>query len=84
MRKSQHAIKRSKQRGIPDSVIDEILEYGTPVKRPGSAIEYQLRKRDFDHAVKHHKTMIQMIEKARNTAVLLSADSQIITVYHRY
>jgi hypothetical protein len=82
MNTSIHAEIRSRQRGIPQDVIDLITEFGTREKRPGRAWECRLRKRDRERAAKHLKHLLQTLDRACKKAVLLSGDEQeIITVY---
>jgi hypothetical protein len=83
MKVSSHATKRSQQRGIPKDYIDLILEYGTPVRRQGDALEYRLHKKDRDRLVKHLKHLINSVDRCSNKAVLVDSDMQeIVTVYN--
>ena len=83
MNMSKHATTRSQQRAIPADCIDLIINHGTPTKKPGNAWEYALRKKDKQELIKHHKRMIQLVEKAAETAVLVADDNdEIVTVYN--
>ncbi|MBW1689896.1 MAG: hypothetical protein DRG87_02745 [Deltaproteobacteria bacterium] len=83
MKVSNHANKRSQQRGIPKDYIDLILEYGTPVRRQGDTLEYRLHKKDRDRLVKHLKQLINSIDRCTNKAVLVDSDmKEIVTVYN--
>lgn len=79
---SDHAIARSNQRGIPQRVLDTIIEMGTPIRKPGGAIEYLFRRKDKLKLQEELKKFIQNIDKAEGDAVL-TIDGKIITVYHR-
>ncbi len=79
---SKHAVIRGKQRGIPQVQVDMIVEFGTPFRRPGNAIEYVMTKKDVEKAVKYFKGRIQELEKAGQKAVLIDPDAdEVITVY---
>jgi hypothetical protein len=83
MRVSNHAFKRSQQRGIPKDYIELILEYGTPVRRQGDTLEYRLHKKDRDRIVRHLKQLIQYVDRCTNKAVLVDSKlEEIVTVYN--
>ncbi|MCF7859981.1 MAG: hypothetical protein K9N07_11785 [Candidatus Cloacimonetes bacterium] len=79
---SNHAVARSNQRGIPLKILNLIIEMGTPIRKPGGAIEYYFRKKDKIKLQKELKRIIQNIDKAEGDAVL-TINGKIITVYHR-
>ena len=79
---SNHAIIRSKQRGIPQRVLDTIVEMGTPIRKPGGAIQFLFRRKDKIKLQEELKRFIQNIDKAEGDAVL-TIDGKIITIYHR-
>lgn len=84
MKASRHAGIRAQQRGIPHDCIDLIMQFGSPEKRPGNALEYRLTKRGVREAVNHLKHLIQQIDKAARKAVLVSEDADyIVTVYNQ-
>lgn len=82
MNTTNHALIRAQQRGIPQNILDIIIEIGTPIKKPGGAVEYLLRKKDKYKLQSELKKFIQNIDKAEGDAVL-TIDGKIITVYHR-
>lgn len=82
MRLSVHSMVRSQQRGIPLDMIEIILRFGTPEKRPGNVLGYRLRKRDKARIVSSLKRQIQRIEKAAAKAVLVAEDGTVITAYN--
>jgi hypothetical protein len=86
MQLSRHAEIRSKQRAIPKSYIDIIMEYGTPTRRPGNALEYKLKNRDKNKVINHLKRMIQKVDSCTGKAVLVNAENfrKVITVYNLY
>ena len=79
---SKHAIKRCQQRGIPYSIIDMIVQMGTPLRKPGGATEYCINKKDKSQIQIHLKYLISRLDKIGNKAVLV-IDNQVITVYHK-
>jgi hypothetical protein len=83
MRLSKHASVRSRQRGFPVDCISLIINFGTPIRRPGDALEYRLRKKDKVKVINYYKHQIQLLDKAAEKAVLVSGDTaEIITVYN--
>lgn len=85
MKISGHALKRSKQRGIPKDYIDIILQYGTHVRKPGHALEIKIQKRDKTQIIKNLKRLVNTIDKCAKKAVLVDSDTgDIITVYNTY
>lgn len=79
---SRHATARSQQRGIPKDLVDLIIEFGTPQRKPGGAVEYSVRKKDRNRMMIHLKHLFNRLEKISNKAVLV-IDDQVITVYHK-
>jgi hypothetical protein len=69
-----HASKRSRQRGFQEDDIALIVHFGTPVTRPGNAVEFQMTRKDI-------KQIIQTLDRISNKAVLVSQE-RIITVYN--
>ena len=82
MNATNHAVIRAQQRGIPQKILDTIIEMGTPIRKPGGAVEYLLRRKDKIKLQEELKKFIQNIDKAEGDAVL-TIDGKIITVYHR-
>lgn len=82
MQISKHAQSRSQQRGIRNDIVDIIIEHGTPVNKPGSALEYRLTKKKRADLITSFKKMINKLERTSGIAVLTGTDGQIITVYH--
>ncbi len=84
MKFSNHAIIRSKQRGIPTILMDLILKYGTEVNKPGGAIELVLTKKDRDELISSIKNVMHLVEKTKNKAILVDSDmNSVITAYHK-
>ena len=75
MELSRHATVRKQQRGFQAGDIELIIRFGTPVKKPGNLVEYQMRQ-------KNEKHVIQALDRIKSKAVLLTNDeTNIITVY---
>jgi hypothetical protein len=83
MQISKHACMRQQQRAIPESLIDLILHYGTPVAKPGKALEYRLYNKERIQIIRGAKQLIQKLDKCAKKGVLVNADTQdVITVYN--
>ena len=81
---TQHAIVRSSQRGIPLELIDVIIELGTPLRRPGNAVEYLITKKEIEKATTYLKRLIQKIEHSCGKRVLVDSEKKVvITVYNK-
>ena len=82
MKLTKHAKQRAQQRGIKPSIVSLILEYGTPVKRPGHATEYRLTTKDAAALAQASREEARRFERAKNKAVLVANDDQsVITAY---
>jgi len=82
MRQTQHAKLRSQQRAISQSLIDLILRYGTPERKPGDANVFTIHRKSAAAIVSHLKQLIHKFERARGKGVLVGMNGDIITVYH--
>jgi hypothetical protein len=77
MELSKHALIRKQQRGFQADDIDLITRFGTPVKRPGNAVEYRITQ-------KQKKHLIQALDRVERKAVLLRNDEEtVVTLYNR-
>jgi len=79
---SKHATARSQQRGIPEPLIDLILELGTPNYKPGGALEYSIPKKIRTKYRNLLKRRIKQLDKTANKCVLVN-EGKITTVYNR-
>lgn len=83
MQLSEHAKIRSQQRVIPNDYIEMILEYGTYIKKPGSALEIKIKKKDKENIIKHLKRLIYLIEKCSKKGLLIDENMKtILTLYN--
>ena len=83
MEMSNHAIKRSQQRGIPRNVRNAIIEFGTAKRKPGNVIEYRLHKKMKGQIIQQYKQLIQSLDKCNNKGVLVDLNARkIITAYN--
>lgn len=71
---TQHASKRSRQRGFQNGDIELIVKFGTLVKRPGNTVEFQMRNKNI-------KNIVQALDRIRHKAVLTDRE-KVITVYN--
>lgn len=82
MKMTKHAEMRSQQRGILPDAIELIVNFGSPIRKPGNVLEFRLAKRDRARVICHLKRQIQLIDKTLNKAVLVDSQNQeIITSY---
>lgn len=79
---SRHAEIRCQQRAIRPIVLDLILHFGTATKKPGSATELRVLKKDRTRIIAVLKRLIHDIEKTSGKAVVTSDDDEVLTVYH--
>jgi hypothetical protein len=80
MELTKHAKLRQDERGIPNSLLDVILENGIPTDAPGGAIKIFFGKREHQKTVSALKKVIQMLDKAKG-GTLIVKDDNILTVY---
>lgn len=66
MRLTKHAEQRSQQRGNRTSLVSLILEYGTPIKRPGHATEYRLTAKDAEALAQVSREQAHRFDRAKN------------------
>lgn len=69
-----HANKRSRQRGFQEGDVELIMNFGTPVPKPGNAVEFQMRRKNIKH-------IVQALDRISNKAVLIN-QAKVITVYN--
>jgi hypothetical protein len=79
MKLSHHARKRAQQRGIPETLLSIVLQYGQCENAPGGVVKCTLRKRDFQNAESDLKRMIQDLDKMRGVSAIMG-DNVVITV----
>ena len=81
---SEHAIKRCRQRGIQEYLLEIIQDLGTKEKRPYGAMRTVIGKREVDRLIHEMKIVIHHLEKLkrRKVAVVTSDGPEtIITSY---
>ncbi|WP_232798177.1 hypothetical protein [Salinibacter altiplanensis] len=74
--------ERSQGRGIPASVVDLIIEYGTPQPQPDGTCKYVLRDQDKKAAASQLRQRLQHLEKAMGKEAVV-AQNEVIAAYHR-
>lgn len=82
-----HAIRRCKQRGIPEYMLQLIMEMGSGEIRPGNAALFTIGKKEADNIIHELKAMIQQFDKLKRTkvgAVVADDEGAIITTYKIY
>ncbi len=83
MNLTNHAKIRSKQRGIPVSEIELIMNYGVQKKVIGDAIAYEVNGKTKNEMIARLKHFIHKIEKLPGKVIIESNDGIIITTYHK-
>lgn len=83
MEMSKHVQIRGKQRGIPRSIVELILQYGEPKRAPGNAFKYEVAGKTIPQLQSHLKGLLQEVEKLKDKVVVVSNKGCIITVYHK-
>lgn len=84
MRYSRHASIRSQQRGIPTSVIELIVEYGTAKPQSDGTCVFELRPRDKKAAVQQFRQSLQHLESASGKKVVVGGENTVVTVFHSH
>ena len=79
---TQHAQKRIRQRGIPETLLRIIEECGAASPAPGGAEQIFFGRREAEQLRAELKRILQIIDKAQGTAIIVSA-GQILTAYKR-
>lgn len=83
MKLTKHAKARIQQRGIPTSLIDLIINYGTPKKVIGNAFAYEVNGRVKNKLIARLKHLIRLIEKLPGKVIIESEDGAVLTTYHK-
>lgn len=83
MKLTKHAKIRSQQRGIPESLIDLIIRYGTPKRTVGNAIAYEVSGKVKNRLIARLKHLIRLIEKLPGKVIIESDDRSVLTTYHK-
>ena len=79
-----HALQRCRQRGIPEYLLEMILDLGVRQRRPHRTIRATLRKRDCDKMIHELKRLVQQVEKLKKgVSVVVSEEGSIITAYRK-
>jgi len=81
---TKHALKRCRQRGIPEYILAVIGDFGTKERRPGGAIRRFIKKREYDRMIHELKRLIQRIEKLKKQGVCIITTKDAETVITAY
>lgn len=87
MKITEHAAKRCKQRGIPEYLVDVILESGSSESKPGNATLFKVGKRELDLMIHELKAVIQQLDRLKRTkvgAIVADGDRAVLTTYKIY
>ena len=80
MKLTDHAEKRSQQRGFSKQIIDIILNQGKNQHAPGGATKIFIGRREYQAVISELKRAIQLMDKAKD-ATLIIHENRILTVY---
>lgn len=77
---TSHAIVRCRQRGIPEDLIEIILNLGHTKRLPHGAIGRSINKRDCDRMIHELKRLIHRIEKLKMSGVYIVTSDDTGTI----
>jgi hypothetical protein len=86
MKITAHAVKRCRQRGIPEYLLEIIQDYGSRKQRPYGAKLVSIGKKDLDKIIHELKTIIQQVDKLKKkkVSIIMAEDKKtIITTYRQ-
>ena len=82
---TQHALKRSSQRGVSERAIEYILEHGTSKYDGHGGVVHFLNKKEKKYINKNEQEIFNRFDRFKNLFVVTSSYSgEVITVGHRY
>ena len=79
---SKHAKIRCQQRGIPISIVDLIMQFGTPIPKAGGAFEFRILRKDKNRVQSYLKQLTSLLNKTSDIA-LIESNGKILTVYQK-
>jgi hypothetical protein len=80
---SNHASVRSRQRAIPDMVIDLLLQFGAREKAPGGTCKAYFNKASRRQLKQYAGPLASLLEPHLDAFLVLARDDKVITVGHR-
>jgi len=83
MKISNHAQKRSQQRGFNKFLIQLIYQHGHTTRRPGNAQEIYITKKIKADIISELRKSIQALDKISSKSLISSNDGTIITMYNK-
>ncbi len=81
---TSHALRRQKQRSIPQAVIDALLDFGERCPAGSGAESVYFTKRTWRRFASYVGTAINGYERYRSCYVIEAADGAIITTAFRH
>jgi len=79
MRLTKHATKRKKQRGFSSFSLQMIQKYGRSEIASDGTINVHFGKREYQRTVREFKKAIQLLDKVKNSSLIIK-DGYVITV----
>ena len=77
---TNHAERRSQQRGISHEVMQVIMKYGRSSEAPGNTCKLFFGNKEYSSVVREFKKIMKTLERAKGGTIILGGD-RIITVY---
>jgi hypothetical protein len=82
--KTQHAEVRMQQRGIPESVVDTLIQYGSVIHdHHGGQVVFFDKKAQRRCIAASGERILKHLERYRDVYLVKSADGALVTVGHR-
>lgn len=81
---SQHAQKRSQQRGVPPLLVDLLIRFGKESSAGKGASRYELDKQAKKRIQSYAGPSLGGLQDRLNIFVVVSGGGEVITVGHRY
>lgn len=81
---SKHAERRAKDRTIPASIVDALLDFGDHRKAGDGAEAYYFTKRSWRRFAAYIGRQAAHFERYRSTYVVLASNGEVITVAWRH
>lgn len=82
MEYTRHVKERAQERGIPQPVIDLVLQYGTVETQGGGADKVTIRASDKKAATRQLRRKLQLLEKASDVVVVMD-ENRAVTTYRQ-
>lgn len=79
MRYTRHVRERAQERGIPQSIVDLVFEYGTVEPEGDGLDKARLRPSDKKAAARQLHRKLQLLDKASDVVVIVDGNKAVTT-----